>query len=181
MRTVFTAIAVLLLAVSALADDWASPTPRIFASPGGSLALRVISPERWYEQHATSTAVLFRPGRTAADDKVVWERNLVNVPMDVVIDEVGRVATLDTYAQTGYKHAVVIYNRDGNVIADYALEDLLTAEQIGRVPRSTSSRWWRKRGQCAQAHERELRVPAVMGLFRFAMEDGKVIERPRDP
>ena len=46
----------------------------------------------------------------------------------------------------GYGDEVIVfYNETGDLIKKYALEDLLSNEELDPVPRSVSSRWWRSR------------------------------------
>jgi hypothetical protein len=52
--------------------------------------------------------------------------------------------TLDTYANLGFAHSIVIYDKQGQVLGDYSLEQVLTRSDIANhVDKTVSSRWWR--------------------------------------
>jgi hypothetical protein len=51
--------------------------------------------------------------------------------------------TFDTWAKLGYEHALVVYGEQGDVIADYDLDALLSADEIdGRVVETVGGRRW---------------------------------------
>jgi hypothetical protein len=137
MRVLFT-VAVVVLAVSSLADTWAPPVPRIFASPSGKYGIKVVPPTK---DGSRADAVVFTLD-ARGNEKALWRARLVNVPYQVFVTDAGRVITLDTYARIGYEHAVVIYGDDGRVRADYELEQLLTSAEITKLPTTVASRWW---------------------------------------
>lgn len=80
----------------------------------------------------------------ADGETVRWSRELVNIPVRAfVTDEGSRVVTFDTWAKLGYEHALVIYDGQGAVVADYDLERLLTADEITRfVVHTATTRQW---------------------------------------
>jgi hypothetical protein len=86
---------------------------------------------------------LFRKDAAGAE-VVLWQAKLVNQPAGVLVSDAGsQVVTLDTYGYRGYEHALVVYGEGGRVLADYALEDLLTAEEIrDKVPTTSPNRHW---------------------------------------
>lgn len=126
------------------ADDWSPPPARIFSSSEGTMAIKIIPID--FDE---STGTVFRLNRDGSEE-VVWSQKLVNAPLSVYIwrgngpGHPMRVVTLDTWANAGYKHALVVYDEKGQVILDAKLEDLLTPEEIDKnVWNSVSSRWWR--------------------------------------
>ena len=121
------------------ADDWAEPRPVVYASQSGWHGFKVLP----IKSSETASGVLFSLDADG-QDKVVWKSRLVNVPAHVFVHEQGKhVVTVDTYAALGYKHALVIYDDKGKVVADYKLEELVSAEDIrDRISSSVSSRWW---------------------------------------
>lgn len=146
-------ITALLLAVSlrnayapAWADRWGAPTPRVFASEAGRFGF-VAVPEQNEAGAAgkvpsgTSFGTLFRLD-AQGQQVTVWKRSLINVPMTVLVSDLGDVVTLDTYARPGREHALVVYGPAGQVLADYRLEQLLTPQEIATVPHSMSGRFW---------------------------------------
>src|SRR5262249_51057953 len=88
-----------------------------------------------------ATGVLFTLGEDGKE-KVAWSKELVNMPYRALVNDRGQVVTIDTYANLGFKHALVVYDSAGKVLGDYALEDLLTKEELEKVARTVSSRHW---------------------------------------
>ena len=68
-------------------------------------------------------------------------------PVTAVVANGGwRIVTFDNYYSVGFGDEVIVfYNETGDLIKKYSLEDLLSKEELDRVPRSVSSRWWRNR------------------------------------
>lgn len=142
------------------ADDWASPQTRMFTSEGGRYACKVV-PQSF--QSAEGRMVRFAED---GEDQTVWRKPLVNVPMRAFLPpRRTHLVTVDTYANLGYEHSLVLYDAKGKVVADYKLEQLLEKNEIRQhVPQSVSSRWW-----------------AEQAKFRFEMEPQNerfVIELP---
>jgi len=125
-------------ALPALADTWLPARSRIIASRFGGAGLRIV-PRPGGKSHAT-VFTLDENGK----DKVIWDRTLVNVPDRVYISDDGKhVVTIDTYMYRGGAHSLVVYDDQGNVLADYSLEDILQSAEIELlVPATTSSRHW---------------------------------------
>ncbi len=126
--------------LTASADTWERPKPRLFVSERGTHGFKVLPQQRLL---GTSTGVLF----TVADDgndQILWSNKLVNIPHRVFVSQDGkRVVTVDTYANLGFAHSLVVYDDNGAVVADYKLEDLLSENKIRElVPRTVSSRRW---------------------------------------
>jgi hypothetical protein len=132
---------VLLAAAAARADSWAMPTPKDFRSASGGHVFHVVPAEgNWFKP---AEGVLLSRDRDGKE-KVLWKKRLVNLPHQAFVADDGRhVVTIDTYANLGFQHSLVLYGEGGKLLADYELEDLLKGEEIrGRVTRSVSSRWW---------------------------------------
>jgi hypothetical protein len=95
--------------------------------------------------HARGT--LYEAARREGDDVEVWSRELVNpyAPHQVLVADSGEyVVTFDEWGGVGYgPNVVVIYGPEGVVVKKFALEDLLTEEELAAVPHTISSRWWR--------------------------------------
>ena len=170
---------VVLFAAVALADDWGAPQPRIFASPYGQFAFKVIPDDRANGNSLTppTRGVLFTLD-TKGNDRVVWEKPLVNTPLQVhVADSGGYVVTIDTHANAGGPHSLVVYGPKGAVVADFALEDLLTKEEIDKhVTRSVSSRWWAEGAEVSIDAERKLTVVKLKWgkAIEVSLETGKL-------
>ncbi|MBS0205177.1 MAG: hypothetical protein JSS49_19920 [Planctomycetes bacterium] len=80
----------------------------------------------------------------AGQEQTVWSKALVNFPSHAFVADRGKyVVTVDTYADMGREHSIVVYDDQGKVRADYKLEDFLTDVDIrDRVPTSSANRWW---------------------------------------
>jgi hypothetical protein len=176
MRThrVFFALATVVLASSHLrADSWATPTPRLFASQWGSRGFKVVKPTF----RGPSEGELFR---LDADGKeqAVWEAKLVNTPHRVLVDDSGKfVATIDTYANLGFAHSLVIYGDKGKVIRDFKLEDLLTQDEIRKnVDHTETSRWWAKKCEFQMESEHLVLRLAWGKVLRIHLPTGKIAE-----
>lgn len=113
------ALALFLLAGAQKGDRWAVPTPRIFASPAGMYAFRVVPTA----DAKGATGTLFTLDATGAE-KPIWTQKLVCLPVEARISELGHVATMDFWGTKGKSHALVLYDRSGKVVGDYALKEL---------------------------------------------------------
>jgi hypothetical protein len=145
-------VGLLVLAGSARADTWASPRPKDFTSPSRNRTFKVTPGKRGLFDNATGVLILRdKDGK----EKTAWERKLVNLPHQAFVsDHTNHVVTIDTYARLGGQHSLVVYGKDGKVLADYQLEDLLTREDIRRhVTQTVSSRWWASGAKCAFSAE----------------------------
>jgi len=183
----YVAAAVILLAGAVdAADDWAWPSPQVFAASYGGYALRTIpaAPSKTVPGPApfgVSQAVLFKPGNEGKD-VAIWKRELVNVPHRAMITDDGKyVVTFDTWGRVGYEHSLVIYGERGKLVADHPLDALLSrAEITERVQHSVSSRWW-LREATTSFNERndELIITLKWGkVLRVALATGTVTGAP---
>jgi hypothetical protein len=130
---------VLLISIdTAGADSWRTPKPKTWTSPRGTATFRLLDP---HMMGASRGVVLVR---TRGRERVLWDRPLINTPVQALVaDDGSALVTIDTYGKLGQEHAVVVYGRKGQSVADFRLEDLLTKEEIKRyVPRTVSSRLW---------------------------------------
>jgi hypothetical protein len=139
--SLFVLACLLALAVTAPADTWATPKPRDYTSPSRNRTFKVVPPQNWLFGQAQGTLVLHgKQGK----DRTLWQRKLVNLPHQAFVsDHSDHVVTIDTYGRLGYQHSLVLYGKDGKVLADYQLEDLLSDEESRRhVVRTASSQRW---------------------------------------
>jgi hypothetical protein len=132
-RIVLIALACTCLTVTARPDDWAAARPSIFAS--GAHGLKVFPKD--------STGVLFSLGDDGKE-KVIWTTQLVNFPHQAFVAGDGKgVVTIDTWADLGREHSLVVYNDKGKVVGDYRLEDLLSEQEIrDRTIAFSPNRYW---------------------------------------
>ncbi|MDB5288997.1 MAG: hypothetical protein JWL69_238 [Phycisphaerales bacterium] len=141
-RNTITLLLLLTVAPAAFADKWFPAPPCIYAAPSGRFGLKVI-PDFAARADSPARAVLFTLDETGREI-VVWDKPLLNTPARVIVLDDGKhVVTIDTYQQFGGKHSLVIYGGQGQVVADFKLEDLLTADEIEKnVPKNAAFRLW---------------------------------------
>ncbi len=178
-RRIALAVAFVLTASSAWADSWALPKVRKTESKGGGYRF-VATPAREAKAPAKSAVGLLERKKADGGYETVWEGPLRNpmAPVSALVAADGsRVITFDNWHSVGYDHeVVVIYGEAGKLVRQFALEDLLTAEEIARVPTSVSSRWWSE-GRSLDEKAGELVLHASNGGdFMQPPKDGKVIE-----
>lgn len=117
----------------------------MFVSQNGVYGFKIFPPAKADERRPTNEWMgdLFsvQPNGSL---KSVWTKRIVNIPMEVRLSDDGHVVTLDTYANLGYAHSIVVYGKEGQVLGDYALEQILSRSDIANhVDKTVSSRWWR--------------------------------------
>ena len=138
-------------------DSWPGPGARMFASEDGRTALKVIAQKDYRtKKNPAAIGVLFGMEGDGSEH-IIWKQELVNIPMHALILRsygVLGVVTLDTYANMGYEHSLVIYDKNGKLVKDFQLEDLLSKEEIAhRTQRSVSSRYWRREATFDRIHD----------------------------
>ena len=96
----------------------AEPYARVFASPSGRVGLKVLP--KGNDVARAATAIAFTLGADGSE-KVLWRRELLNLPGEVSIFEDGQevyVVTLDRWGTAGGHHAMVVYGTKGEVLQD---------------------------------------------------------------
>jgi len=170
---------VAMLAVAATpvcADTWAEPMPRVFASQWGEVGCKILPTGRRLVMGQSAQAEVFKldpSGKTKIQARFV----LVNIPYKLmIVGEGDFIVTIDTYGRLGFEHALTIYSGKGKLIADKALEDLLTADEIKTLPRSASSRSWTKDAEFrADAVAKQMTITLACGIeMRIDLVTGKV-------
>jgi hypothetical protein len=150
----------LVLSSVARADKFPAvpPQPKLFASVYGVYAFKALpdvssvgTRTRTEGVHSAAQAgqivgnsegVFFRLDENAKE-KVIWRAKLVNIPNRAILAESGKyVITLDSWRSVGFDHCLVVYGEKGKVIADFKLEDLLTAKEIEGLSASITHRGW---------------------------------------
>jgi hypothetical protein len=141
------AVAVGLVVASAAiatADTWIAPRPQIFAASTGTYGFKTLPPNPPVPPlRGRGQGILFALAQDG-NETVVWTTELVNIPVQALVSDDGKyVVTLDTWFRGGYEHCLVIYGEQGQVLADFNLEALLTRDEIAnKVQQSFSSRNW---------------------------------------
>ena len=179
LGSVLSAFVCTFLTASANADDWFPARPMIFAS-GGSYGLKVLP--------KSATGILFSLDDDGKEH-VIWQKQLVNIPNRAFVPGDGkRIVTIDTYADLGREHSLVVYDEKGKVLADFRLEDLLTEEEIrDRVGQTSPNRWWADEASFQFQHEgrksnKFFDVSLKWGtLIRVDLDTGKLQAPPIDP
>jgi hypothetical protein len=131
---------VLTLPYVAHADDFRGVRPRVklFSSIVGAYAFKTLA-----EGSGNSSDGIFFMLVENGKEKVIWRTKLVNNPSRAIVVESGKyVVTLDSWRRIGFEHCLVVYGEKGKLIADFKLEELLTAGEIKRLPTEVPARSW---------------------------------------
>jgi hypothetical protein len=134
-------IAALLVAAQAHAD---TRPVRKARSANGEVVLRIVPGRPARLKGGACRGILRRDARGAAA-RELWSRPLVNEigPMYACVSDDARfVVTLDDLRHGGAKHAVVIYDAAGEPVREFALRELLPAEDMRRVKRDGEALEW---------------------------------------
>ena len=155
---------------TARADDWAAPTTKYVKSESARYRAVVVP------------GAAKKPGSvTLYDDKdpvrpkKLYQRKLVNrqAPVHIFLADGGQLVTVDEWANAGYAHSLVIYDRKGKVVVDCALEQMLLAEELPSVEQSISSRWWRAKEEPMWLEGAALNIKSAWGpVLRFDLVTG---------
>jgi hypothetical protein len=135
------ASAVVIASAIVSADSWPGPRPQVFASASGAHGFRTRPPQlsTW---SGKGQGTLFTLGANGSET-VMWSRELINIPVRAFVTDDGKhVVTFDTWARLGHEHALVIYGEQGNVVVDYDLDALLSAEETGKLVETVGGRRW---------------------------------------
>lgn len=182
MKSLTATVAGLLLlacCASAEADTWEKPTPKIYASRSGDVGCKILPTGKELIMFRSSQAELFKLDESGK--QIVARRFvLVNIPHHVIVVGKGDyLVTLDTYGRLGFDHAITIYDKKGQLIADLDLEDFLTAKEIDNVPHSVSSRHWKTDANIRVGYKNELLYIDLAGGVKISIElkTGEVLRR----
>jgi hypothetical protein len=181
-RTLLT-LAVGLVAVlssGARADDLIAPGPRVYAQAArGRYAIKIL-PTALVDKSEGVFFTLDEDGK----EKEIWRTKLVNIPGRALITENGKyVITLNTFLQID-EHCLVIYGEKGKVIADFKMEDLLTAKEIESIPRTVTMRGWHEKG-IAEFEDRSFGFDELLirmrhkdwaKVIRISLPSGKILK-----
>lgn len=181
-------LAVLAAATSpARADSWPAPAPVSFHARGFGLVAEVFPPRSRHNPSDRPRCFFYEvahPGTTwAVGATLRWEGPLANelMPAAAVVSMEGELVTLNEYANLGFRHAVVIYDRAGALVRSWALEELLSPQELAAVDRSVSSRWWTRGAEYHFVRDpaRFYVVPARGRALEFSLSDGSFRAAPR--
>jgi hypothetical protein len=191
----------LVLSSDARADKFPAgpPQPKLFSSVYGYYALKILpdvssvstrtrtegvhGPEQAGQIVGTSEGVFFTLDENAKE-KVIWRTKLVNIPNRAVLVETGKyVVTLDSWRSVGFDHCLVVYGEKGKVIADFKLEDLLTAKEIESLDGEVTHRGWSGQGT-AEFEDRSRQDELVIRMkhkgwtkvIRLSLSSGRIVK-----
>lgn len=119
---------------------WNAPVARYFTSGDGRFAWKVVPGAAG----ATGVLTTLNPDGT---EREIWRRDLDHVPVDALIAGGAQpyVAAFDTWGRAGNAHSLTLYAPNGDIIRDFTLEQLLSADDIAaRVASTECCRWWRE-------------------------------------
>lgn len=118
-----------------------TPKPRIYASESGTLGVKLL-PRTSSGGKIVTEAIVFSYDMQGIE-QTKWKRNLINAPVRAYVSDEGHVITIDTFGNAGYNDVVVIYNRLGEKIGSYNLENLLDTQEINKHTNKTdNARYW---------------------------------------
>ncbi len=152
--SLFFLLTLLCLLPAAHADSWLPPKPSVtYESLSGDARFIVTASPRSDSLITCRGAAWIKS--SDSEWRQLWDKPLQNrlSPVTAVVANGGwRIVTFDNYYSVGYGDEVIVfYNETGDLIKKYALEDLLSKEELDRVPRSVSSRWWRSQVRLDEA------------------------------
>ena len=172
---------------AAYADSWLPPKPSVtYESLNGDARFIVTASPRSDSLINCRGAAWIKS--SDSEWRQLWDKPLQNrlSPVTAVVANGGwRIVTFDNYYSVGYGDEVIVfYNETGDLIKKYSLENLLSKEELDRVPRSVSSRWWRNRVHLDEALG-VLIVDAVQSYgdkrslksISFNLADGGILSR----
>lgn len=131
----------LILCIRLCADTWAPPEPQRYFSSNQDYCFEIIPGDSMHECQGILSTV-----DEEGEYHQVWSTHLVNViaPVTALVSDDGDyVATFDNWYRIGWgDDVVVIYGANGALIKKYGLNDILSADEIEKIPRTVASRWW---------------------------------------
>jgi hypothetical protein len=133
---------------AAFPDDWRWPEPISFHSGGFSYVAEIFPPHSRQNNSEKPICYFYKMAYPGTEWKIkpelVWKAKLNNarMPVQALVSMDGELVTLNEHGKAGFENAVVIYDRKGQLLKSFHLDELITNEDEGRFSISTSSRWW---------------------------------------
>jgi len=129
------------------ADSWLPPKPSATYESAAQDARFVVTASARPEALLTCSGEMYAKitdGPTTNWTRV-WNAPLQNCPVTAVVANGGwRAVTFDSWYSAGFGDEVIVfYDEKGTLLKKHSLESLLSEEELKKVPRSISSRWWR--------------------------------------
>lgn len=154
MTALKTAVALLLtlFAQGLAADDWPGARAMTVFSEDGTRFVRVEPGNSIGDtvgfagaNRGSYATALFYVRQADRSYRLAAEVSLLNpvAPVDLRLSNSGYLITFDNWHNLGFGKVVAVYDPTGKPLASWELEQLYSAEQIGAILSSQSSRWWR--------------------------------------
>ena len=143
--------------LSAAPDQWDPPSTAFYPSKNKVYKFVVYPTKLTTSPESPNGAILMgetdsccrgRMVKVGNNEKevTIWQgplRNPISPVSAMVTDDGKFVVTFDDWHSVGMgSNVVVIYGNGGRTIANFSLSDFLNEEQINRLIRTTTSRWW---------------------------------------
>jgi hypothetical protein len=163
MRSNLIGLVLISMSAAVFADQTAQTTPETYVSSFGRFRLTVFPLEdpqastgSHFEymvkpppsvQRATQAACEATLERWVGNSyEMVWRKPLVNEisPESAIVSaRDGSFVTFDDWGRTGYgDNVIVIYSGAGNLIKRFSLRDLISDEEVAKLPRTIGSIMW---------------------------------------
>ncbi len=140
-RLQYTICLILIGCVYVGADTWAPPEPQRICSSNKDYCLEIIPGDSMQQ----CEGILSAKGEKGEYHQI-WARDLANAisPVTALVSDDGDyVVTFDNWYRIGWGNdVVVIYGANGTLIKRYGLADILSEDEIEKIPRTVASRWW---------------------------------------
>jgi hypothetical protein len=175
-------VLVFIAVVEARADDWSGPRTKEVFSESGDYFVRVIPGEGvgdtfgFYGAKKGKYATAQFYCRDKDSYKLTAETVLLNpvAPVEFLVSNDSRLATLDNWYNLGYGKVVVLYDSNGHVVQSYELSDLFLPEEIKNFTLSVSSIHWRQGPTYIRPDHKTLLVTVRSGAdLLFGLETGR--------
>jgi hypothetical protein len=132
------------------------PEPASFHARGMSLVAEIFPPDSRQNSGSHALCYFYELGYPGTHwdvkPRLKWKRQLVNerMPVEAVVSMNGWLVTFNNWGGMGKAHAIVVYDPDGRLVADWSGEQLFAhpaLEAINRERMSASSIWWNQKSK----------------------------------
>jgi len=144
---------ILFLLEPILSDTWIPKGPTCYKSVA-SFYFAEIFPAHSRINNEKPMCYFYKTNPISNDDMIyepekmyslIWKGELVNdgAPNTALISPNGYLVTIDEHGNLGFDHSLVIYNKEGQVVKDFNVTDLIPSKDVQLFTASTSSIYWR--------------------------------------
>ncbi len=149
-------------ALPATCDEWPQAVTQNIFSPNGERFVRLVpasnppdaAPAGTVRRAANARAQHYKLDPKSGSFMRVADFLLENpvFPGYATLTDDGHLVTFDQWFSIGFGAVITFYRPDGALLRSVDIKDLYSSDELLRMPRSTSSRWWR-----CQVHTTALR------------------------